>query len=108
MTEGDFRNFKYGAFYDIDLITDGPPCQPFSMGGKHGLFLDEEEVFRQAIHAAREVRPRAFVIENVQGLTRVAFADYFEHILLQLEFPLITARPKEHWPIIWRSRGNGS
>ena len=37
------------------------------------------------------------MFENVQGLTRVAFADYFDHILLQLEFPSLTAKPKEQW-----------
>lgn len=97
VTEGDVKNFKYSAFEGIDLITGGPPCQPFSMGGKHGGFLDERDMFPQAIRAVREARPRAFVFENVQGLTRATFADYFDHILLQLEFPSLTAKPKEQW-----------
>lgn len=97
VTEGDVKNFKYDAFEGIDLITGGPPCQPFSMGGKHGGFLDERDMFPQAIRAVRETRPRAFVFENVQGLTRAAFADYFDHILLQLEFPSLAAKPKEQW-----------
>lgn len=33
----------------------------------------------------------------MQGLTRAAFADYFDYILLQLEFPPLTAKPKEQW-----------
>lgn len=97
VTEGDVKNFKYGAFEGVDLITGGPPCQPFSMGGKHGGFLDDRDMFPQAIRAVREARPRAFVFENVQGLTRAAFADYFDYILLQLEFPSLTAKPKEQW-----------
>ncbi|SDH48926.1 MULTISPECIES: DNA cytosine methyltransferase [unclassified Duganella] len=97
VTEGDVKNFKYGAFEGIDLITGGPPCQPFSMGGKHGGFLDERDMFPQAIRAVREARPRTFVFENVQGLTRAAFADYFDYILLQLEFPSLMAKPKEQW-----------
>lgn len=97
VTEGDVKQFKYEAFDDIDLITGGPPCQPFSMGGKHGGFLDERDMFPQAVRAVREARPRAFVFENVQGLTRAAFADYFDYILLQLEFPSLTAKPKEQW-----------
>ena len=67
------------------------------MGGKHGGFLDERDMFPQAVRAVREARPRAFVFENVQGLTRAAFADYFDYILLQLEFPSLTAKPKEQW-----------
>ncbi|MFS2139908.1 DNA cytosine methyltransferase [Duganella sp. Dugasp56] len=97
VTEGDVKKFNYGAFEGIDLITGGPPCQPFSMGGKHGGFLDERDMFPQAVRAVREVRPRAFVFENVQGLTRAAFADYFDHILLQLEFPSVVAKAKEQW-----------
>jgi len=97
VTEGDVRNFDYGAFEGIDLITGGPPCQPFSMGGKHGGFLDERDMFPQAVRAVRETRPRAFVFENVQGLTRAAFADYFDYILLQLEFPSLVAKAKEQW-----------
>ena len=97
VTEGDVKRFKYDAFEGIDLITGGPPCQPFSMGGKHGGFLDERDMFPQAVRAVREARPRAFVFENVQGLTRAAFADYFDYILLQLEFPSLVAKPKEQW-----------
>lgn len=97
VTEGDVKHFKYDAFEGIDLITGGPPCQPFSMGGKHGGFLDERDMFPQAVRAVREARPRAFVFENVQGLTRAAFADYFDYIVLQLEFPSLTAKPKEQW-----------
>lgn len=37
------------------------------------------------------------MFENVQGLTRAAFADYFAFILMQLEFPSLTAKPKEQW-----------
>ncbi|GJI99170.1 cytosine-specific methyltransferase [Duganella caerulea] len=97
VTEGDVKQFNYGAFEGIDLITGGPPCQPFSMGGKHGGFLDERDMFPQAVRAVREARPRAFVFENVQGLTRAAFADYFDYILLQLEFPSLIAKAKEQW-----------
>jgi DNA (cytosine-5)-methyltransferase 1 len=97
VTECDVKNFKYGAFEGIDLITGGPPCQPFSMGGKHGGFLDERDMFPQAVRAVRETKPRAFVFENVKGLKRAAFADYFNYIMLQLEFPSLEARAKEQW-----------
>lgn len=97
VTEGDVRNFEYNQFCDIDLVTGGPPCQPFSLGGKHGGFLDARDMFPQAIRAVRETQPRAFVFENVQGLTRAAFKDYLSYILLQLEFPSLLAYPGEEW-----------
>lgn len=97
VTEGDVRKFSYAGFEGLDLITGGPPCQPFSMGGKAKGFLDERDMFPQAVRAIREVRPRAFVFENVRGLTRAAFYNYFNYILLQLEFPTLIAKPKEEW-----------
>jgi DNA (cytosine-5)-methyltransferase 1 len=97
VTEGDVRNFNYEHYKNIDLVTGGPPCQPFSMGGKHGGFLDERDMFPQAIRAVREVRPRAFVFENVRGLTRAAFYNYFNYILLQFEFPDLLSKPGEEW-----------
>lgn len=98
VTEGDVRQFSYREFEGLDLVTGGPPCQPFSMGGKHGGFLDDRDMFPQAVRAVREVRPRAFVFENVRGLTRAAFSDYFDYILLQLAFPSVQARAREEWP----------
>jgi DNA (cytosine-5)-methyltransferase 1 len=95
--EGDVRDFAYTGFKGLDLITGGPPCQPFSMGGKHGGFLDERDMFPQAVRAVREVRPRAFVFENVRGLTRSNFYNYFSYILLQLEFPSLKPKAKEEW-----------
>lgn len=97
VTEGDVRAFKYDSYRGIDLVTGGPPCQPFSMGGKAGGFLDVRDMFPQAIRAVRETQPRAFVFENVQGLKREAFADYLRYILLQLEFPTLQGLPGEEW-----------
>ena len=99
VTEGDVRQFDYADFDNIDLITGGPPCQPFSLGGKHGGFLDVRDMFPQAVRAVRETSPRAFVFENVQGLTRTAFKDYFDYILLQLEFPSLSANSTEEWSV---------
>lgn len=95
--EGDVRNFDYTTFKNIDLVTGGPPCQPFSLGGKHGGFLDVRDMFPQAVRAVRETQPRAFVFENVQGLTRSTFKDYFDYVLLQLEYPSLCADTGEEW-----------
>jgi DNA (cytosine-5)-methyltransferase 1 len=54
-------------------------------------------MFPQAIRAVRELRPRAFVFENVKGLTRATFANYLEYIRLQLRHPDLTARNDEPW-----------
>lgn len=96
--EGDVRQFDFGTITgEVDLVTGGPPCQPFSMGGRHGAFLDERDMFPQAIRAVRELTPRAFIFENVKGLTRASFANYLEYIHLQLTYPDLISGREEEW-----------
>lgn len=95
-TERDVRKFDFSPYEDaVDLVTGGPPCQPFSLGGKHRAHKDERDMWPEAVRAVRETRPKAFVFENVKGLTRQAFATYLEYVKLQLRFPEIEKRPIE-------------
>lgn len=98
LVQGDVREIDFRPFEDrLDLISGGPPCQPFSLGGKHAAYDDARDMFPQAIRAVREARPRAFVFENVKGLTRASFRNYFEYIRLQLQHPELTQHPGEDW-----------
>jgi DNA (cytosine-5)-methyltransferase 1 len=98
LTQGDVREFDFRTLEgNIALISGGPPCQPFSLGGKHRGPLDKRDMFPEAIRAVRELRPRAFVFENVKGLTRAAFVNYVEYIQLQLTYPELEARSGEDW-----------
>lgn len=96
--EGDIREFDWSSIpEDIDLLAGGPPCQPFSMGGKHKAYGDERDMFPATVEIVRKLKPRSFIIENVKGLTRTSFANYYQYILLQLEFPEVTRRNRETW-----------
>ncbi|MEI6413440.1 MAG: DNA cytosine methyltransferase, partial [Pseudomonadota bacterium] len=96
--EGDVREFDWtNTGEDIDLVAGGPPCQPFSMGGKHGAYGDERDMFPATVEIVRKLRPRAFLVENVKGLTRSSFANYYQYILLQLSFPGIVRHGRETW-----------
>ena len=76
--ERDVREFDYGTLNgDVIVVSGGPPCQPFSMGGKHSGHRDERDMFPEAVRAVRELRPKAFIFENVKGLKRQSFADLF-------------------------------
>ncbi|MDX0440641.1 DNA (cytosine-5-)-methyltransferase [Sinorhizobium medicae] len=98
VTQGDVRKVDFKPYEGkIRLVSGGPPCQPFSMGGKHGAYDDARDMFPQAIRAVRETRSQAFIFENVKGLTRASFRNYFEYIKLQLEHPEIKARRDEEW-----------
>ena len=94
----DVSKFNYLPYADkIDLIAGGPPCQPFSLGGKGRAYLDDRDMFPQAVRSIREVRPKAFIFENVKGLTRPSFSKYFEYIRLCLSYPEIVRRGSEDW-----------
>ncbi len=96
--EGDVRDFDWSTIPEgLDLIAGGPPCQPFSMGGKHRAFGDNRDMFPTTVGIVRKLKPRAFIIENVKGLTRSSFSNYYHYILLQLEFPTIVLRNNETW-----------
>ncbi|PYC49113.1 DNA (cytosine-5-)-methyltransferase [Litorivita pollutaquae] len=96
--EGDIRRVNFSRFDGtLDLISGGPPCQPFSLGGRHRAYDDARDMFPQAVRAVREARPKAFVFENVKGLMRASFQNYFEYIQYQMEHPEMVARPDEHW-----------
>lgn len=93
----DVREVNFAPFEGIDLISGGPPCQPFSIGGKHRGHRDPRNLFPEVVRAVRETRPRAVLIENVKGLLRAAFADFFGYVLLQLCYPELTQRTNECW-----------
>lgn len=97
-TEGDVRGVDFRTFEGkIDLITGGPPCQPFSLGGKHRAHADARDMWPEAVRALREIKPKAFIFENVKGLTRESFATYLSYIVLQMTYPELTANNDEDW-----------
>ncbi|MBD2132414.1 DNA cytosine methyltransferase [Sphaerospermopsis sp. FACHB-1094] len=54
---------------EVDLVTGGPPCQPFSTAGKRGSVMDPRgSLFMEFIRIVKEVKPRFFLMENVKGL----------------------------------------
>jgi DNA (cytosine-5)-methyltransferase 1 len=89
----DFRKLDN----DIDMVAGGPPCQPFSLGGKHNGHNDSRDLFPEAIRAVRELSPKVFVFENVKGLLRQSFSKYFEYVLLQLTYPYMARKPEDTW-----------
>lgn len=96
--EGDAREFDLSRYKNnIELISGGPPCQPFSMGGKHKGNLDDRDMFPIAVRSINEILPKAFIFENVKGLLRKSFSDYFNYTCLQLSYPNITKKNIETW-----------
>jgi len=96
--ERDVKTFDFGSVgEDIDLLAAGVPCQPWSLGGKHRGYEDERNLFPDTIRAVLALKPKAIVLENVKGLTRQSFANYFSYIQFMLEFPEVRRRQNEDW-----------
>jgi DNA (cytosine-5)-methyltransferase 1 len=54
---------------EVDVVTGGPPCQPFSTAGKRGSVGDPRgSLFMDFIRIVETVQPRFFIMENVRGL----------------------------------------
>jgi len=87
LIESDVRKVNFTDLGPVDFVAGGPPCQPFSIGGKARGYDDLRDMFPQAVRAVRELRPMAFMFENVRGLLRQTFHDYVEYIRLQLTYP---------------------
>ncbi|MCY2968640.1 MAG: DNA (cytosine-5-)-methyltransferase [Planctomycetota bacterium] len=91
IVETDVRGFDFDSV-TADVVGGGVPCQPFSLGGKHLAERDARDMFPAFAKAVERLRPKAFVVENVKGLLRSTFADYFEYVLLRLSHPAIPLR----------------
>jgi DNA (cytosine-5)-methyltransferase 1 len=98
IVEADIRDVSFAAYAGkIDVVSGGPPCQPFSIGGRHQGPSDERNMWPQAVRAVRHLRPKAFFFENVRGLLRPAFYDYLQFLRLQLTWPEVEAKGRNSW-----------
>jgi DNA (cytosine-5)-methyltransferase 1 len=79
---GDIRNVNFKRWAGVDVVAGGPPCQPFSIGGLRRGREDVRDFLPEFVRAVLEVRPRAFIMENVPGL--ISFGPYLRSVLAPL------------------------
>ncbi|HEY2911357.1 MAG TPA: DNA cytosine methyltransferase, partial [Gemmataceae bacterium] len=53
---------------EVDLIVGGPPCQGFSTMGQRDALDPRNTLVAEFVRLVRDVRPKAFVMENVPGM----------------------------------------
>lgn len=63
--QGDVEDWVGGRLPIADVVVGGPPCQGFSNLGKRLPSDPLNELWRQYMAVLLEVRPRAFLLENV-------------------------------------------
>lgn len=94
---GDIRELSTREFMDkagvtkgeASLVVGGPPCTPFS---KSGFWLEEKRnssdpnasLLDEYARIVAEAQPRAFILENVQGLTYATHKAQLTRVLEQL------------------------
>ena len=53
---------------NVDVIVGGPPCQGMSLSGPRKFDDPRNKLYLSYIRLVEEIKPKAFVIENVPGL----------------------------------------
>jgi DNA (cytosine-5)-methyltransferase 1 len=56
------------AYPAVDIVIGGPPCQPFSVGGKQVGLKDSRDGFPAFLHAVSTIKPKLCLFENVRGM----------------------------------------
>jgi DNA (cytosine-5)-methyltransferase 1 len=91
ITKTDFTIHKG----EIDILTGGFPCQPYSLAGKRKGKDDERHLWPEMLRAIREIQPRWVVGENVFGLINWSDGLVFHEVQTDLE-----AAGYEVWPYV--------
>ena len=72
---------KIETFPSADLLIGCYPCQGFSQGGVRDPGRKINELYLEFARALKQIKPKAFIVENVSGMVRANFRH-----LLQSQF----------------------
>ena len=106
---GDITQINPSSIPDIDILTAGFPCQPFSSIGKREGFEHPTQgtLFYDVVKILKEKKPKAFILENVEGLVTHDKGKTLRIILDTLAVSingqyLVFSQPDVRYHIFWR------
>jgi DNA (cytosine-5)-methyltransferase 1 len=86
LLDGDIAKHSFQRFKgEIAVVAGGPPCQPYSSGGKRRGADDDRDGIPDYVRAVEEIAPEAFLMENVPGLAAKAQASRLRELLRAFE-----------------------
>jgi DNA (cytosine-5)-methyltransferase 1 len=65
---------------DIDIVMGGPPCQGFSHAGYRMIDDPRNELYKNFVNFVKQVNPKVFVMENVEGILSISGGRTFQEI----------------------------
>jgi DNA (cytosine-5)-methyltransferase 1 len=86
LIKGDVKKLSKKNLEKIDILTAGFPCQPFSQAG-HGKGFDDErgELFFDVVRLLKDLKPKAYFLENVKTLASHDKGNTFDIIKKELK-----------------------
>lgn len=79
LLECDIKDLHGKDLQDIDILTAGFPCQPFSQAGHGKGFNDERgELFFEVPKLLKKLKPKSYLLENVRTLATHNNGESFE------------------------------
>ena len=84
ITGDEIRQLSNIQNREIDVVFGGPPCQGFSMMGKRTLDDPRNALISHFFRLVLELKPKYFVMENVQGLTVGKYQIFLQEVLDKL------------------------
>lgn len=67
-----------------DVIVGGPPCQGFSLTGTRKFDDKRNQLYLSMIETIKELKPKAFLLENVPGVARLYGGKIKDEIIYRL------------------------
>ena len=78
--ELNYERLKADGIKDIDIITGGYPCQPFSVAGRKKGEQDERHLWPEYLRLIQELRPSFVIGENVGGHVKLGLDTVLEDL----------------------------